>query len=375
MPCVIPARTRPTTSNPSYRKPPRALSPSSALLTWPTSSLTLLVARSHLYPSLVEGYEWWAWADLDVIFGDLLGHMERASRHPACCAGLEVACTKKARRDRHSNCYNSSRPMQAADTFWNPSGVCICRQGESINALSPLYPNPWRKKCWGPFTAFKQAPLGRDVFQQTARWKDIIAEPAYVHSDEWWGPFAGKGFETMGEIMTRLSDQGSLVMSKSLLPFSEAKSCADIECTFCPCGATRARLDGRGLLVNEQPSMVLHLAQSKPRWFRHNVSIAASLPAYSSRRPLPCLEVEGLGALAADDALALAGELPRSSTRYARHRPVNPKAAACIEYEMSHPVPLNVRECEDAEKPKPAPRPTERGGAGEAGRGVFEGLS
>ena len=36
----------------------------------------------------------------------------------------------------------------------------------------------------------------------------------------------------------------SLIMSKSLLPFSEAKSCADIECTFCPCGATRMRFAG-----------------------------------------------------------------------------------------------------------------------------------
>ena len=157
---------------------------------------------------LVEGHEWWAWADLDVVFGDLLGHFDRAAPHPACCAGLEIACPKKARRDPRSPCFNSSRPRQAADTYWHPKRVCVCEHGEVVNALSPLYPNPWRKKCWGPFTAFRTKQLGTSIFRRTARWREIVAEPAYVHSDEWWGPFAGKGFETMGEIMTRLSDEG-----------------------------------------------------------------------------------------------------------------------------------------------------------------------
>eukprot|EP00966_Prymnesium_polylepis_P140253 3239716-Prymnesium_polylepis.1 len=101
--------------------------------------------------------------------------------------------------------------MQAADTYWHPKRVCICEHGERVNAISPLYPNPWRKKCWGPFTAFRTDAPGVGLYRQTARWREIISEPAYVHSDEWWGPFAGKGFETMGEIMTRLSDGGSLV--------------------------------------------------------------------------------------------------------------------------------------------------------------------
>ena len=36
----------------------------------------------------------------------------------------------------------------------------------------------------------------------------MLAMDAYAHFDEWWGPFAGNGVETMGEAMTRLSDAG-----------------------------------------------------------------------------------------------------------------------------------------------------------------------
>ena len=39
-------------------------------------------------------------------------------------------------------------------------------------------------------------------------------------------------------------------MSKQPLPFGEAKSCNDLECTFCPCGATRFSLHGATLRVN-----------------------------------------------------------------------------------------------------------------------------
>lgn len=38
-----------------------------------------------LYPHHAAGYEWWAWADLDVIFGDLLKFLRRAQTRPACC--------------------------------------------------------------------------------------------------------------------------------------------------------------------------------------------------------------------------------------------------------------------------------------------------
>lgn len=205
-----------------------------------------------LYPDAVTGYRWWGWADLDVVFGDLRKYVALATPRPACCANQEVQCNKKARRDRSSPCFNSSRPMRAADTFFDPH-ACPCTRGEEVSAISPLYPNPWRKKCWGPFTLFR-ADDGRGVrlYEQSPRWRNALSIGEYTHFDEWWGPFSQRGFETMGDVMTRASDEGHLVMSKALLPFAEAKSCVDIECTFCPCGATRFRQRGRTLYVNDE---------------------------------------------------------------------------------------------------------------------------
>ena len=48
--------------------------------------------------------------------------------------------------------------------------------------------------------------------------------------------------------------------------------------------------------------MVLHLAESKQRWFAHNASVAAALPPYAPRPGGVCYDVAGLGALAEDEA-------------------------------------------------------------------------
>ena len=48
--------------------------------------------------------------------------------------------------------------------------------------------------------------------------------------------------------------------------------------------------------------MVLHLAESKQRWYAHNASVAAALPPYVPRPGGVCYEVVGLGALAEDQA-------------------------------------------------------------------------
>ena len=40
---------------------------------------------AHLYPELLGGHPWWAWADLDVVFGDLLKFLNLAFTRPACC--------------------------------------------------------------------------------------------------------------------------------------------------------------------------------------------------------------------------------------------------------------------------------------------------
>ncbi len=309
-----------------------------------------------LYPRHLDGADWWGWADLDVIFGDLTHYLKLALAEPACCAGLEVPCPKRARRDVRSVCYNSTRPLVAADTFYDHS-ACRCRNGEAVTAVSPLYPNPWRKKCWGPLTLFRvdtaaalpaaalaaraararAVPRGNELFRQSRRWREALAEPEYVHFDEWWGPFERKGIESMGDVMTKLSDEGVLVMSKARLPFSEAKSCVDIECTFCPCGAMRFELRPNGtLLVNDEESMVLHLAESKHAWFRSDrAAIVAALPPRtpaSPPAPPPCFVVDNLGALSPDPSLRHAAPLFSAATSYGRHRPSSSKAASAIEY-------------------------------------------
>ena len=38
-----------------------------------------------LFPRHLAGREWWAWADLDVVFGDLLTFLHAAATKPACC--------------------------------------------------------------------------------------------------------------------------------------------------------------------------------------------------------------------------------------------------------------------------------------------------
>ena len=316
-----------------------------------------------LYPELAAGYEWWAWADLDVVFGDLLAFLGRAEAEPACCRGLEVKCDKRARRDPASPCSRErGRPRDAADTFWD-KGACACAHGERVTAYSPLYPNPWRKKCWGPFTAFRAEGNGTALFRATPRWREMVATHEYAHLDEWWGPFAGRGYETMGEIMTRLSNDGSLVMSKAKHPFAEAKTCADVECTFCPCGALRLRLDGARLVVNDEEVPVLHLAESKPAW--RGALIAPYAPPPPGAPP-PCFEVDDLGELAPDPALAWTADVARRAARLARHRPASAKAAATLRYPAARAAPLRVRPC-DAPPPAAAaaaaPRAGRRGGA------------
>ena len=341
-----------------------------------------------LYPSAFTGYDWWGWADLDVVFGDLLKFLRLAEPHPACCRGLEINCNKRARRDPTSPCFNSSRPQIAADTYFDRR-ACTCQHGEVVTAVSPLYPNPWRKKCWGPFTLFKgsiTSQHGWSLFRESPKWKDIVSEAGYTHFDEWWGPFTQRGYETMGDVMTRLSDEGRLIMSRTWLPFSEAKSCVDIECTFCPCGATRMTLRGKTLLVNDEESMILHLAESKHNWARAAAALSGgsgarwdadqsfgssatsaatlaaksvsegpwALPAYvrGSEATGVCYDVLHLGSLNEDTSLSHVGGTAVAATRYARHRPASSKAAATIVYyarngsEASKRTPqLVVRPC------------------------------
>ena len=85
---------------------------------WTYKGNDIKPAAPALYPHLVAGYEWWAWADLDVVFGNLLKYLELAEAHPACCKGLEQTCHKRLRRDPPSSCYNSTRARWRRTCMW-----------------------------------------------------------------------------------------------------------------------------------------------------------------------------------------------------------------------------------------------------------------
>ena len=245
---------------------------------------------AELYPHLAAGYEWWAWADLDVVFGDLLKFLRQASTRPACCkVPLKLNGPHKGEPKRLSavNVYTHKVPARAPDprtrgerlrqpgsppaassTYARRApcrqGACPCTNGEQVNVVCPLYPNPWRKKAWGPFTAFRSSALLRTadgsgsatlrataLYRNAPQWTSVIASGDYAHFDEWWGPFHyERGWETMGDVLTRLAEEaGSVVMSKQKMAFAEAKTCRDGACMFCPCGAMRMSLHPSGALV------------------------------------------------------------------------------------------------------------------------------
>ena len=106
------------------------------------------------------------------------------------------------------------------------TSACKCHAGETVNVVCPLYPNPWTKKAWGPFTAFR-VDMGSALFLESPHWRSVIASPDYAHFDEWWGPFHyTRGWDTMGDVLTRLAeDTGVVIMSKLKMPFAEAKTC------------------------------------------------------------------------------------------------------------------------------------------------------
>ncbi len=263
--------------------------------------------------AMSAGHEWWGWTDLDVIFGDLLKYLE-----------LATARTVKK---------------------------------QPPNVMTPFFPNPWRKMCWGPLTLFHSS-LGDQLFQRASSWRAIVASPHYIHFDEWWGEYRRRGWDTMGDVLERLSEDGTVRMSDMELPHSEAKSCNDVECTFCPCGAMRFRLEGKTLHVNGKESMVLHLAEAKRTWYQATGD-SASQPGFQvapfdlgTQAASECHEVLNLGNLVEDPALRFAGALARHATLYGRNRPVSPEVAALVVYASSQDKtaevngePLIMRKC------------------------------
>ena len=83
---------------------------------------------------------------------------------------------------------------------------CPCEHGETVNVVTPLYPNPWRKKAWGAFTAFRVG-WGTSLFRSSPQWRSVVTSGDYAHFDEWWGTFHySRGWETMGDVLTRLAE-------------------------------------------------------------------------------------------------------------------------------------------------------------------------
>lgn len=265
---------------------------------------------AELYPQHTAGHEWWAWSDLDVVFGNLLKWMNLASRgkHAACCrciprqgdggrgaakAREECAAAAAAAGNltRQTCCQIPlSKGKQSGQleprnvnmvNVYSHKHYCPCDHDEQVNVVTPLYPNPWRKKAWGPFTAFRVG-WGTSLFRTSPHWKRVISSGDYAHFDEWWGEFHySRGWETMGDVVTRLAEvEGGAVLSRLKMPFAEAKTCTDYAsgCSFCPCGAMRLKLQGPTLEVNEQEVMLLHLAQSKFAWLH---APKLSLPAWA----------------------------------------------------------------------------------------------
>jgi hypothetical protein len=170
---------------------------------------------AELYPHRVAGHDWWAWSDLDVVFGDLLRWMDRSTRdeHAACCRCIpRAADARKARgalraRAACAAAAKASGGSSGADgccrvplernqrtgalevrnvnmvNVYSHKRYCPCESGERVNIVTPLYPNPWRKKAWGPFTAFRVG-WGTSLFRRSPHWQSVVASNEYAHFDE-----------------------------------------------------------------------------------------------------------------------------------------------------------------------------------------------
>ena len=215
---------------------------------------------------------------------------------------------------------------------------------------SPLAPRPLAsllpRMPPGLSNADSRTPRGTHLYLASPAWKGVISGYEYAHFDEWWGPFHySRGWETMGDVLTRLAESsGEVTMSKVKLAFAEAKSCRDMSCSFCPCGALRARLHASGdvmLRVNEVEVMLLHLAESKYAWAHSGLRLEPWAPGgWHSRQS--CIDVRGMGHLNSTCGSTCTARAPtftdfgvhgavRRATALTRHR-VQTKWAGHIKY-------------------------------------------
>ena len=241
-----------------------------------------------LFPELVANASWWAWGDLDVVFGDLMKFIDNAE--PA-----------------------------------NATVVC------------PLYPNPWQVVSWGVFTAFRLDAGwtnvdARELFRHSGRWRAVLQTRTPLQFDEWWGkpPHHWR----MSQTMLRLSKRGRVVLSKAAVPIAEADACKSGAQGWMPCGAVSWRWTVRGgLRVNGAgEAMLLHLSVTKGAW--------PAGPA-TSLIGAECLEGDGLGAVQRQGSAPSAGA-PTSVALDGNRPPA--AVASLVQFGPGHSRP-HIRHC------------------------------
>lgn len=72
---------------------------------------------AYLFPDLLRGHTWWAWADIDVIFGDILKFLNLARVYPACC---------KTTARRHHHNHNEDLPSAKRVNVYYHKEACPC---------------------------------------------------------------------------------------------------------------------------------------------------------------------------------------------------------------------------------------------------------
>jgi len=105
---------------------------------WTYKANDIKPTAAALYPQHVAGQEWWAWSDLDVVFGDLIKFLDLASTRPACCSG-PVPLRPNGEPQRRN-----AQPHWL--NVYYHKDACPCTAGERVNVVSPFFPNPWRMK-------------------------------------------------------------------------------------------------------------------------------------------------------------------------------------------------------------------------------------
>ena len=288
---------------------------------------------AHLFPDRLKGHSWWAWADLDVIFGDLITSMSYAMRFPACCRsdnfkGKSGELTQK--NNLKSNAYTAH------------GKYCPCTKGEQVNLITPYFPNFFSRKTWGPFTALS-ANLSR-AFERSTLWQRVLTTKTYTHFDEWWGKHADKKWMLFGFVLNRMAEgEGTVVTSAAKFGYGESRACMNYDISN-PCGALRLRMllqrDRFAMSVNGRPDIfLLHLSSSKPAWFDPSVRLPVWAPpeANSPLWSASCLELDGLGQLNSTIAAAMGEDEVRRLTVLSRHRVKSLKMAKHIQF-LGDPV-------------------------------------